>query len=182
MAKNRKEYLVVDLEMTCEKEKPKNYKPEIIEIGFVRMNFRGDILGKEQILVKPKYNEITEYCTELTGHTEDNLKAEGVYFEVACKKIIKMGFKNKIFVSWGQDWKQFELECKWKNIAFPLSEHLLDLSLFHSILLKTKEKVSLEEAIKFWNINQKGRLHSGADDAYNTALILKKIIEKFPEY
>lgn len=182
MAKNRKEYLVVDLEMTCEEKQDKNYKPEIIEIGFTRLDFSGNILGSEQILVRPKYNTISEYCTNLTGHKEETLKSKGVYFEQACKQLVKKGFKNKIFVSWGHDWKQFELECEWKKVNNPLSDYLLDLSTFHSILLKTKEKISLEDAMEFWNIKQEGQLHSGVDDSYNTALIFKKLIEKFPEF
>ena len=35
MAKNRSEYMVIDLEMTCENPRPKGYKPEVIEIGIV---------------------------------------------------------------------------------------------------------------------------------------------------
>lgn len=182
MAKNRKEYIVIDLEMTCEKPRPKGYKPEIIEIGMVFMTHDGEIKKKEQILVRPKHNSISEFCTELTGYTENVLKKEGVPYEEACRKIMKLGTQNKTIVAWGEDWNQFLMESEWKNCDYPLSNSFVNLSLIHSILLKTKEKVSLENALEFWGIEAEGTLHTGVDDAYNTALILKKMIDKFPTF
>lgn len=182
MAKNRNEYLIIDLEMTCESPRPKGYSPEVIEIGIVHMTFDGEIKSKEQIIVNPKNNEVSEFCTELTGYTKEYLKKHGVPFQDACRKLLKMGSKNKAVIAWGEDWKQFELECELKNIENPLSEHRVNLSLVHSMLMKTKEKVSLEDAIEYWGIERSGELHRGVDDAYHTALIFKKLIDKFPKF
>lgn len=182
MAKNRSEYMVVDLEMTCESPRPKGYKPEIIEIGIVFMSHDGEIKRKEQIIVRPENNKISDFCTELTGYTHEYLKKNGIPLKDACRKLLKMGSKNKTFIAWGEDWNQFLMECEWKEIEYALSDSTINLSLIHSILLKTKEKVALEDALDFWEIKPEGTLHTGVDDAYNTALILKKMIEKFPSF
>ena len=144
------------------------------------MSHDGEIKRKEQIIVKPKFNKISDFCTELTGYTEEYLKKEGVPYADACRKLMKMGSKNKTVIAWGEDWNQFSMESEWKKAEYPLSNSTLNLSLFHSILLKTKEKIALEDALEYWNIESEGKLHTGVDDAFNTALILKKIIDKFP--
>lgn len=179
MAKKEKDYLVIDLEMTCEKPRPEGYKPEIIEIGIVKVDFEGNVKSREQILVKPKNNSISDFCTELTGHTFENLKRNGIPLESAFNKIKKLGSKNKKIIAWGEDWKQFEMEAEWKGLENPLSGRYLNLSMLHSILNKTVEKTALEDAIEYYNIEKVGNLHSGVDDAHNTALIFKAILERF---
>lgn len=180
MSKSKDDYIIIDLEMTCEEIRPKGYKPEIIEIGMIFMSPEGDVKRKEQIFVKPKFNNVTKYCTELTGYNKEFLMKNGISLNEACNKMKKMGSKNKTIVAWGTDWEQFTMECEWKAIESPLSKSNLNLSAINSMFLKTTEKVSLELALEYWGIEPSGRLHSGLDDAYNTTMILKKMMEIFP--
>lgn len=177
MAKD-KEYLVVDLEMTCEEKRVKGYQPEIIEIGIIKVDLNGNILMKEKIIVKPKFNKISDYCSNLLGITKESVK-KGIPLTEALNKLKKLGIKNKTIIAWGEDWLQFENECKWKDIENPLSKSHLNLSLMHSMIHKTSSKTSLEDAMEYYSIQKVGKMHSGVDDAYNTALIFKEMINRF---
>lgn len=179
MAKKEKDYLVIDLEMTCEEPRPKDYKPEIIEIGIVKVDFDGNVKSRDQILVRPKHNTISDFCTELTGHTAENLKKNGIPLNDAFNKIKKMGSKNKKIIAWGEDWIQFELESEDKGLENPLSGRYLNLSMLHSILNRSQAKTALEDAIEYYGVEKVGQLHSGVDDAHNTALVFQAMLNKF---
>lgn len=179
MSKKEKDYLVIDLEMTCEEPRPKGYKPEIIEIGIVKVDLDGNVKSREQILVKPTHNTISDFCTELTGHTFENLKRNGIPLESAFNKIKKLGSRNKKIIAWGEDWKQFEMEADWKGLENPLSGRYLNLSMLHSVLHRTVHKTALEDAIEYYGVEKVGKLHSGVDDAHNTALVFKAMLDKF---
>ena len=174
-----KNYFVIDLEMTCEEYREKNYKPEIIEIGIVKMSITGEVIGKEQFYVKPKYNKISDYCTSLTGITPALLKEKGIPLSDAFNKMKKLGSRNKTIVAWGEDWKQFEMESEWKNLELPISSSRLNLSLVNSIFSKNRNKMALEDAFIKWDVKPEGRMHSGLDDALNTAKVLQQMIKKF---
>ncbi len=182
MSKSKKDFIVVDLEMTCEEVRPKNYKPEIIEIGLVFMSVDGEVKKKEQIFVRPKHNKISKYCTDLTGHTPEFIKKNGIPYEEACRKLLKMGSKNKTIVAWGEDWKQFMMESEWKECDYPLSDNTLNLSLINSLFAKTTKKMSLEDAIEYWDIEPEGKMHCGLDDAHNTAKIFQRMSHLFPTF
>lgn len=178
MGRNKKEFLVVDLEMTCEEHREKGYQPEIIEIGLVRVSYQGEILGKEQYYIKPKHNKISDYCTKLTGITPQLIKEKGIPLAEAFNKMKKLGSRNKVLVAWGEDWLQFEMESEWKNLELPISQSRLNLSLVNSIFSKTSDKIALEDAFIQWGVVPEGKMHSGVDDALNTAKVLQKMIEK----
>lgn len=178
MSRNNKEYFVIDLEMTCEEKREKGYKPEIIEIGLIKINTKGEITHKEQLFIKPQFNKISEYCTNLTGYDFPFLKSNGRTFKQACNRLKNLGTRNKIIIAWGDDWKQFEMECKWKNVDFPLSGQYMDLSMMHSMLNQTSKKYSLKEAMEFYDVKAEGKAHTGLDDAFNTTQIFQKMLTK----
>lgn len=175
----KKNYVVIDIEMTCEEKRTENFVSEIIEIGMVFMSYDGKITKKEQIYVKPVHSEINDYCTNLTGITKDIIKEKGISYFDATRKMIKMGLKNKTILAWGEDNKQFIKESDLKDVICPISDSFINLSLMHSMLLKTNKKYSLKDALNVWNIEPYGSLHSAVDDAYNTALVMQKMIQKF---
>lgn len=179
MGKKEKNYLVIDLEMTCEENRVSGYKPEIIEIGVVQVDFNGNVLSRHQFLVRPKNNRISDYCTELTGLTFEKLKKEGMPLEEAFNKLKKIGSKNKKIIAWGEDWIQFENESAEKGLENPLSGRHLNLSMMHSVFHRSCSKTALEDAIEYYGVEQVGTLHSGVDDAHNTALVFQAMLNKF---
>ena len=61
-------YIIFDLEATCWKNKQEAPgKPEIIEIGAVKLDSNGNEMDKLKQFVKPThFPELSEFCTETT--------------------------------------------------------------------------------------------------------------------
>ena len=66
-------YIVFDLEATCEKDS-KNFQNEIIEIGAVKLNDGYEITDEFSSFVKPIVNPIlTDFCMNLTSITQSDV-------------------------------------------------------------------------------------------------------------
>jgi inhibitor of KinA sporulation pathway (predicted exonuclease) len=90
VAKKLDQIIVVDIESTCwEKKPPEGQESEIIEIGICPLDVpSGERLEKESILVKPERSQISEFCTNLTTLTQEQVN-QGVPFAEACSILKK---------------------------------------------------------------------------------------------
>ena len=123
--------LVIDLEACCWLGNPPSgmYK-EIIEIGLVRVNyFTKDIIDSRSIIVKPKYSEISNFCTELTTLTQEYIDNNGISFEESCDILRKeYNSTKRMWFSWGDyDKSAFQKECSLKQIEYPLGKNHFNL-------------------------------------------------------
>lgn len=173
--------IVVDLEATCwePREAQGDQPKEVIEIGVCRLKTKlWEITDKTSIIVRPKYSEITEFCTELTGLTWKDVKG-GMQFKDACNKLFKkFGTSNRVWASWGDyDRNHFQRECQEKNARYPFGQSHLNISALFSLMMGESQRISVEDALKKIGSEFEGRPHSGADDAYNTARILRYLLE-----
>lgn len=66
-------YIIVDLEATCEKDN-KAFQNEIIEIGAVKVSETLQALDKFSSFVKPILNPVlSDFCKELTSITQEDI-------------------------------------------------------------------------------------------------------------
>lgn len=172
---NKDNYLVIDLEMTCEETTPKGYVPEIIQIGIVELNAQGSLVSEKMLFVKPTINQVSAFCTKLTGVTPKQVKSASPLVMV-MNTLVKYGIKNKKLVFWGGDNLQFQNECELKGIDVPISTSIINLSLVHSALMGTNQKIKLNDALKQWGITPEGKAHDALVDAKNTAKLFTKLI------
>ena len=111
-----KNVLVIDLEATCWRgSPPEGQVNEIIEIGLVLLPTSLASQGmKRSILVKPQHSEISEFCTELTGITQEAVDLSGVDFPEACSILMDDYKSHRVpWGSWGNyDRLQFMENCK----------------------------------------------------------------------
>jgi inhibitor of KinA sporulation pathway (predicted exonuclease) len=73
-----KTFVIVDLEATCydkeDKTKPKNFDNEIIEIGAVKLDEKGNEIDRFSKFLKPKNHPvISKFCNELTTITQEDI-------------------------------------------------------------------------------------------------------------
>lgn len=171
--------IIIDLEATCwqGKEKETNVS-EIIEIGICVLDTKtGEITQNEGILIKPIQSTVSEYCTNLTTLTQEQLDKEGITFQEACN-ILQTKYNAKEF-TWasfgGYDYRQLKKECKSNNIDFPVSENHINVK---ELLAKKKniKKVGMSKALRILDIPLEGTHHRGKDDARNIAKILNWIL------
>lgn len=176
--------IVYDLELTCwdnNNKPPPGEQQEIIEIGVVNLDVNsGQIFDKTSYIIKPKKSKISSYCKNLTGITQEQVN-KGMLLEHATNKIIKdFAPLNRPSCSFGQGDRVFlSRECRDKNARFPFSENYIDISVLFALKYNKKSGgIGLVKALSLCDEEFEGREHSGADDAYNTAKLLWKVIQR----
>ncbi|KNC53096.1 uncharacterized protein AMSG_12260 [Thecamonas trahens ATCC 50062] len=181
-------YLVFDVEATCEAERNSKYPHEIIEFPVVVMTGEGEILESPRFhtYLKPTTNPIlSEFCTELTGITQDQVDA-GMGFEEMLHALDAWLDDNEFFTAakptvfacdgpW--DVRDFVAgECKRKRVEFPwYMRSWVDIRhTYHRHYRNGARRLNgMLEAI---GMEFEGREHSGMDDAINIARLASAII------
>lgn len=174
---------VVDLEATCWSEEepcPTNEISEIIEFGITTV-FVPDlsIESKRSILIIPIESSVSRFCTDLTGHTERELRMNGVQFSDALNTLTKLGTSSRIMASWGNyDRKMVMEQCQRRGLEYPFSLSHWNVKDMFTIAQGRTRGVGVQKALNMLGWEFEGRPHSGGDDAYNIAKILVWVLKK----
>lgn len=169
-------YLVVDLEATCcnQNEFPVS-EMEIIEIGGVMVNAKFEPIDEFSTFVKPvRHPKITDFCTELTSITQQDVDNAPGYKEAsrAFATWLK-AYPNIIWSSWGNyDNEQFFNDAAFHNEKHPIHARHINLKKAFSKKQKIRKYVGMSRALKLANIVQTGKHHRGIDDARNIVKLL----------
>lgn len=179
--KTTNEILIIDLEATCwENDRiPAGQKVDIIEIGICELNRATKAISKKQsIYVIPERSKISGFCTDLTGITPQLIKEKGIQFEEACEKI--RDEYNSPSLAWAGfgsfDKEQVAEQCDYLGIENPFSGNYINIMHQFRAYNGLYKMMGLKRALKALNMDFEGNHHSGADDAYNAARILREII------
>jgi len=172
--------VVVDIEATCwePREEQGDQPSEIIEIGVCVLDAKTlDISRKHSYIIRPTHSQISEFCTQLTGHTWKSVKG-GMRLDHACNRLAKeYGTKNRIWASWGDsDRLHFRAECEAKGASYPFGEAHINVSDLFALAMGSSTRISVTNALGMLGKTFEGRQHCGADDAYNTAIVLKFLL------
>ena len=179
MSKKIQRLNIIDIEATCWENgiTPDGQKQreasEIIEIGIVQVNLDTlKIESKQSYLVKPtRYPVLSEYCTKLTGITNDMLDKEGTTIDYAIARMVSE-FKTMKYEwgSWGDyDRTQFQRECQQKQLQYPFHKTHLNLKYILSMMVGVKVQRNVKGMLDFLHMKFEGSAHRGVDDAYNIA-------------
>ena len=179
MAKLLDKVLVIDLESTCwEGAPPDGQVSEIIEIGIAVVDVATLTRGeKRSILVKPVKSQVSEFCTRLTTLTADHLKDAGTLADAA--KVLKKEFasQNRLWASWGDyDRRQFERVCREFGVGYPFGTGHLNVKTLFAIAHSLDREVGLDTAYQRLGLTMEGTHHRGADDAWNIAEVLCRLL------
>jgi inhibitor of KinA sporulation pathway (predicted exonuclease) len=171
--------IVIDLEATCwEGDPPEGQEAEIIEIGVCVLDIpTGQRIGRQSILVKPERSEVSPFCTELTTLTQSQVNG-GVTFEHACR-ILRRKYRagDRTWASYGDyDRRQFEKQCCERNILYPFGPTHINVKNLAALMHGLPREVGMLQAMSLLELPVEGTHHRGVDDAWNTGLILAKLI------
>lgn len=174
--------IVVDLEATCSDDGtvPRD-QMEIIEIGAVLVGMEDlEVLDTFQTLVLPvRHQELTPFCTELTGITQNMVEDDGVPFAdamAALKQWMRLGERHAVFGSWGDyDRKQFDQDCRFHRITYPMPHHI-NLKKRFSIKQGLRKRLGMAGALKKCGLPLEGNHHRALDDAKNISKLLPWIV------
>ena len=160
-----------DLEMCCWNIDGVGSTGEIIEIGLAEIDLvKQDIVKRAQYYIKPESDEVSEFCTELTGITPRKIQKQGRELNSVVQSMIKnFGGPNKIYAAWGRDDHILREECLAKGVEMPFKE-FINLATLFRIQNRLKDKrIGHKAAQESKGIEWEGRQHSGYVDAYNLA-------------
>jgi len=173
--------VVVDIESTCWKKKPpQKQTSEIIEVGVVLLAVKGLTLSeKKSIIVKPERSTVSEFCTQLTGLTQEQVN-NGLSFASACRILQKeYEAEERLWASYGDyDRRMFEKCCVELDVPYPFGHSHLNVKTLLSTMLAEESEVGLPTALHKLGLSFEGRQHRGDDDAWNVARLLKALFEK----
>lgn len=179
MAIKLDQILVVDIEATCwEGAIPPEEESEIIEIGICPLDIAtGQRLEKESILVKPERSRVSEFCTQLTTLTQEQVD-RGISFKDACSLLRKKYLsKDRIWASYGDyDRSQFQRQCQSRSITYPFGNRHLNVKSLLAVVYALPGEVGMAQALELLNLPLEGTHHRGGDDAWNIAGILSKLL------
>lgn len=175
--------IVIDIEATCweTQEETLLNQREIIEIGICKLIVStGQIENKQSFYIQPEASEVSDFCTRLTGITKEKLEKEGTTLRKALKKInSKYSAKYRTYAGYGEfDKEIIELECKAKAIDNPFRNDYLNIKTLFSLTHLQEQPLGLLKELELVGIPFEGKNHSGADDAYNAAKLLYRILKK----
>lgn len=176
------EILVVDIESTCWEESDPLYKlkqSQILEVGVAVLNTKTYLISKnESLYVQVPADEISPFCTELTGITSKIIEKEGIPFSEVLS-IIKKRYNSKqlYWASYGNyDRRMFEQQCKRLGLEYPFHPTHFNVKSLYKLLCGLEKEVAMPVALENLKIPMQGKHHSGKDDAYNIAQILAQLI------
>jgi inhibitor of KinA sporulation pathway (predicted exonuclease) len=173
-------YLIVDLEATCSNDGAvPRHEMEIIEIGVVMQSSRTfEIESEFQAFVRPvRCPELTDFCTELTGITQDDVASVPPFAEsLDAMKEWMNAFGDALCCSWGDyDRNQFIQDCEFHRVAYPLQSAHVNLKAEFSRAFGVKKKLGVTDALRYLGMNFEGSHHRGLDDAKNIARIVRRV-------
>jgi inhibitor of KinA sporulation pathway (predicted exonuclease) len=171
---------VVDLEATCwEGSAPAGQRSEVIEIGLTVVDLVArERVAKHRILVKPSLSAVSEFCTALTGLTQDEVDG-GVPFSAACAELVGVHESlERPWASWGDyDRKQFVAQCAAEGVGYPFGSVHVNAKAVFAEARGLRRQAGMAKALRLAGLPLEGRHHSGADDAWNIAALVLLLVE-----
>lgn len=175
------EILVIDVEATCWRgAPPPGEQSEIIEIGACLLDPKsGERSERESLLVRPQRSKVSEFCTELTTLTQEQVDG-GIPFHEACD-VLRTRYRSaeRVWASYGDyDRKQFRTQCTAFGVAYPFSPEHINVKAAFARLERLSKPVGMAGALKRLQLPLEGTHHRGGDDAWNIAAILGYLLKE----
>jgi len=172
---------VVDVEATCWPGSPPPGKvSEIIEVGLTVVDLATrERVARHRILVRPVRSEVSAFCTELTGLTQQEAD-RGVPFTEACRLLAAEHHAGaRPWASWGDyDRLQFTRQCQATRTPYPFGRRHTNAKAAFTDAHGLRKRPGMAQALEFAGLPLEGRHHSGEDDAWNIAALVLHLVER----
>ncbi len=179
MAKLLDQIIVVDVESTCWKGRPpEGQASDIIEVGICLLDVQTlERSEKRSIMVKPTRSEVSEFCTELTSITPEQVVEAGSLAD-ACRTLRKeFRARDRTWASFGDyDRRQFERCCTALGVSYPFGPTHFNVKSALALARGLDREPSLIEAVESLGLSFEGTHHRGDDDAWNIAVVLAELL------
>lgn len=174
-------FIVYDLEATCWMGRPPGGVNEIIEIGAVKVNRYGEVLGTFNKFVKPHVNPfLSHFCTKLTSIQQSDVDRAQKFDKVSeqFQEWIDIWDEDYILCAWGDaDIRLLRGDCKLHKLDDDWLDNYLNIKQQYHSLVNAARKTGLKATIKREGFEFTGIQHRAIADAENTAKIFIKYID-----
>ncbi|MDO5411458.1 MAG: 3'-5' exonuclease [Lachnospiraceae bacterium] len=180
-------HIFVDYEMNeidkAYKKERSICKREIIEIGAVKLDEAGREIDSFTQYVKPQFGQITEYYTNLTGITNEQVAECPCFLEAMRLFYEWAGKEDYTIYSWSdsdpaQISKEAALKEETDERLNAMLESWVDYQKEFGRLLGIEKKVGLKDAVHAIGEDFEGRQHDALWDARNTADIYRLSLDR----
>lgn len=175
-------YIVYDLEATCWMGRPPKGHNEVIEIGAVKLNQLGEVLGVFSKFVKPSVNpKLSGFCKRLTSISQENVDRAKHFPRVIeeFKDWIDI-YEDYSLCSWGKYDKTFFMnDCNLHNLETDWLENHINLKGQYAQMIGDEKHNGLKNTLKREGFEFTGIPHRAISDAENTAKIFIKYIDEW---
>lgn len=165
-----------DMEMCCWEDKPNT--GEIISIGLCELNLVNFEISREKhYFVKPRHDEVSDYCRKLTGITQKMVDRQGRSLEDVLLTITNNFGTRRPYVAWGTDADYLARQCNEFGFSSPLQTSI-DVGLLYRIKQRNGPALSLTGALEKAGLQFEGQAHNALVDAKNLArlIIMAKLL------
>ncbi|WP_328752600.1 exonuclease domain-containing protein [Streptomyces sp. NBC_00285] len=166
---------VVDVEATCwPGSPPPGAVGEIIEIGLTVVDLAtAERVGRHRILVRPARSEVSPFCTELTGLSQEEVDG-GRSFADACRLLAaEHRAGSRRWASWGDyDRHQFTRQCGATGTPYPFGRRHTNAKVAFTEAYGLRKRPGMAQALEIAGLPLEGRHHRGEDDAWNIAALV----------
>lgn len=175
--------LVIDLEATCwQGAPPPGEQHDIIEIGNAVLH-TGELRVEPgpEILIRPTRSRVSEFCTELTGITQEMLDEKGVPLVDGIRALREAhgDIARVVWASYGEyDRGKLQADCESLDIAYPLGATHINVKRLVALAAGWRREHGMMETLKRLDIEPApgSRHHRGYDDAINIARLLAVVL------
>lgn len=150
---------------------------EVIQIGAVKLDENGKIIGSYSVIVRPQYfRRIHRHVRDLTGITQKMMDG-GLPLPEAAERFRTWCGEDFAFLTWGPDdipmladnMRVHSLDTSWLERTYDLQP------IFNAQTDGETKQRSLEYAMEYFKIDSALPAHNALNDAYFTALVAAKL-------
>ncbi len=173
--------LFLDFEFTMpeDKETPRSFYPEVIEVGMIAV-LDGEIICEYSSYVKPiKFPVLTERCKSFLQISQENVD-EGISFEQLVECLSE--YANYTVITWGNmDLKVLNQNATKAKVVYPFKGRSRDFAVEYKKFFGNRNQTGLWKAVQEYGDKGTGKHHRALDDAFTTYNIFK-LVEQDKQY
>lgn len=175
-------FIIYDVEATCWEGRPPSVTPETIEIGALKMNRYGEVLGTFQRFIKPVIHpQLSHFCRQLTNIDQADINRANNFpkvIESFLEWIDIWGDEEYLLCAWGNfDQKIFQRDCALHRLEDDWTDNFLNVRRQYYDLKRLNRPRGLRKSVKLEGLEWSGDQHRAFDDAQNLAKIFHKYID-----
>jgi inhibitor of KinA sporulation pathway (predicted exonuclease) len=154
---------------------------ETIEIGAIKIDSYGDVLGSFQRFIKPVLHpQMSFFCRQLTNIDQADINRASEFPKVIedFHDWIDIWDEDYLLCSWGKfDQKIFQRDCALHRMEDEWTEPFINLKRQYHDLKRLHRPRGLRKAVTVEGFEWSGDQHRALDDAQNLAKLFRKYLD-----